>query len=298
MSAPAATQDVVLHPEAPRVQTEQFHFARRGEDGREHVIRGDVYRGANARTGVVFCHGFKGFGRWGFYPYLAPHVAAAGFNVVTFDFSGSGVGGDRERYAQPEAFAENTYSQEQADIASVVAEARRGGWIAERYGVFGHSRGGGGAILHAARSPGVAALVTWAAISRVLRWSPDAAAKWRAAGCTDVVNTRTGDVLKLNSTLLAECERLGESTLNIRAAAGRITCPWLIVHGSEDESVPADEAHELYAAAGGAESDDVTLHMVAGGDHVFGGSHPLGEVPVMLRDVVRRTADFFARHVR
>ena len=164
--------------------------------------------------------------------------------------------------------------------------------------MFGHSRGGGGAILHAAHSPGVAALVTWAAISRVLRWSPDTAAEWRERGYTEIVNTRTGDVLQLNCTLLDECEQLGETTLNIRAAAAKITIPWLIAHGSEDETVPTDDAHDLYAAAGGNRADSVTLHLVPGGNHTFGASHPLGEVPEMLRDVVQRSADFFANHVR
>jgi dipeptidyl aminopeptidase/acylaminoacyl peptidase len=287
-----------IHPEAPGAEIEEFQIARRDEAGSELVIRGDVYRTAGAQSGVIFCHGFKGFGRWGFYPYLAPHVAAAGFNVVTFDFSGSGVGEDRERYTQPEAFATNTYSREQADIASVVQEARSRGWIAERYGVFGHSRGGGGAILHSADNPGVAALVTWAAVSRVLRWSPGAAEEWRTRGYTEIVNARTGDVLRLNCTLLEECELLAETTLNIRAAAAKITAPWLIVHGSGDETVPTDDSHALYAAAGGAAADNVTLHVVQGGNHVFGASHPLRAVPEMLRDVVRRTADFFAGHVR
>ena len=41
-------------------------------------------------------------------------------------------------------------------------------------GVVGHSRGGGIAVLQAASDPRVRALVTWAAISSVERWSPHA----------------------------------------------------------------------------------------------------------------------------
>ncbi|MGK2935441.1 MAG: alpha/beta hydrolase family protein, partial [Gemmatimonadaceae bacterium] len=180
---PSAVPPLTVHPEAPAAETRQFELVRTHE-GRELVIRGDVYLSPNATTGVVFSHGFKGFGRWGFYPYLAPHVAAAGFNAVTFDYSGSGIGADRETYTDPDAFARNTYTLELADLVAVVAEARRQGWIGSRYGVFGHSRGGGDAILHAARSPGVAALVTWAAISHVLRWLPAAAEQWRRLGFT------------------------------------------------------------------------------------------------------------------
>lgn len=294
---PPAAPPVRVHPAAPPVETRQFELTRT-HDGRELVIRGDVYLSPNATTGVVFSHGFKGFGRWGFYPYLAPHVAAAGLNAVTFDYSGSGTGADRETYTDPDAFARNTYMLELEDLSAVVAEARQQGWIGERYGVFGHSRGGGDAILHTARAHSVAALVTWAAISHVLRWLPAAAEQWRRLGYTEVVNARTGDVLRLNTTLLDECERLSASDLDIGRAASEITVPWLLVHGTADESVPLDDARRLHAAAGGADASHVELAILEGGNHVFGGGHPLGEPPEMLRTLVARTADFFAAHVR
>jgi alpha-beta hydrolase superfamily lysophospholipase len=292
-----ATIPVAMHPAAPQVETRQFELRRQADD-RELVIRGDVYLSLGASTGVVFSHGFKGFGRWGFYPYLAPHVAAAGLNAVTFDYSGSGIGADRETYTDPDAFARNTYTRELADLAAVVAEARQRGWIGARYGVFGHSRGGGDAILHTARSPEVAALVTWAAIAHVLRWLPAQAEEWRNRGFTEVVNARTGDILRLNVTLLEECERLCESELNIERAASAITVPWLLVHGTADESVPVEDAHRLYAAAGDGNAPRLEFAILDGANHVFGGAHPLGEVKEVLRELVARTADFFATHLR
>jgi uncharacterized protein len=293
-SAAAAPQ---VHPEAPAADVETFEF-RREHDGREVVIRGDTYLGSDATTGVVFCHGFKGFGRWGFYPYLAPHVAAAGLNAVTFDFSGSGVGPDRETYTDRDGFARNTYSQELADVEAVVANARDRGWLGERYGVFGHSRGGGVAILHCARSPSVGALVTWAAIGHVLRWMPHEVDEWKQRGYTEIVNARTGDVLPLNVTLLEECERLHETALNVERAAAGLAIPWLLVHGTADESVNVENAHHLYAAAGGPAAANVDLAILQGANHVFGAAHPLGPVPPDLNALVRRTAGFFAAHLR
>lgn len=294
---PAEAPPVAIHPAAPRVQTQQFELTST-PDQREFVIRGDVYLAPGATTGVVFSHGFKGFGRWGFYPYLAPYVAAAGLNAVTFDYSGSGIGTDRETYTEPDAFAHNTYTRELEDLAAVAAEARSRGWIGARYGVFGHSRGGGDAILHAARSPDVAAIVTWAAISHVLRWLPAQAEEWRSRGFTEIVNARTGDVMRLNVSLLDECERLSDTELNIERAAAGITVPWLLVHGTADESVPVEDAHRLYAAAGGGSAPHVQLAILEGANHVFGGAHPLGDPPEVLRRLVARTADFFATHLR
>lgn len=295
--AGVAGPPVLIHPEAPFVPVEQFRFSRRDAARRELTIRGDMYFGRGARTGVVLCHGFKGFGRWGFYPYFAPCLAAAGFNVVTFDFSGSGVGEDREAYADPGGFACNTYTQELGDIHAVVEESRARGWIAGRYGLFGHSRGGGDAILHAASTRDVAALVTWAAISHVLRWMPHQTEEWRKRGYTDIVNTRTGDVLPLNVSLLEECERLAATTLNVERAASEIRVPWLLVHGTADESVKVDDAHALYAAAGGKNASRVQLEIIGGANHVFGAAHPLREISPVLRELVARTVSFFTEHV-
>ncbi|CAN5362267.1 hypothetical protein BH23GEM2_BH23GEM2_15760 [soil metagenome] len=288
---------VTIHPAAPRVETEQFELTHAHDDG-ELVVRGDVYLSPGATTGVVFSHGFKGFGRWGFYPYLAPYVAAAGLNVVTFDFSGSGIGADRQTYTDADAFARNTYTRELVDLAVVAEEARNRGWIGARYGVFGHSRGGGDAILHTARSPDVAVLVTWAAIAHVLRWLPAEAEEWRRRGFTEVVNARTGDVMRLNVTLLEECERLSDTELNIERAAAAVTVPWFLVHGTADESVPVEDAHRLYAAAGDGSAPHVQLAILDGANHVFGGAHPLGDPPEVLRRLVARTADFFSTHLR
>src|SRR6202040_558144 len=75
-------------------------------------IRGEVYPAESALGSVVICHGFKGFAHWAFFPYLARTLAQDGLTAITFDFSGSGIGADRESFTQAEAFAGNTFSRE------------------------------------------------------------------------------------------------------------------------------------------------------------------------------------------
>ena len=52
---------------------------------------------------------------------------------------------------------------------------------------------------------------------------------------TEIRNARTGQVLPLYPDVLDDIERNADS-LDIEAAAGRIAVPWLIIHGTEDES--------------------------------------------------------------
>ncbi len=159
--------------------------------------------------------------------------------------------------------------------------------------MLGHSRGGGIAILQAARDGGVKALVTWAAISSTNRWLPETVADWRQSGYIPITNARTGDVIPLSIEILHEVEEFGESKLNIAASASQIDVPWLIAHGVEDESVPVAEAERL-SSLGGPKSE---LLLLDGVNHSFGGKHPLAEITPQLESVTKKTVAFFAKHL-
>lgn len=256
-------------------------------------IRGEVYHAENALGSVVICHGFKGFAHWAFFPYLARTLAQDGITAITFDFSGSGIGVDRESFVQAEAFAGNTFSRELDDLELIEEYARRKKWITGKYGLFGHSRGGGVAILFAAsQAADVSSLVTWAAISYPNRWSPEDVLTWRKRGHTEITNSRTGQVMRLETDLLDDVELNGKTKLNIAAAAGKIKAPWLIIHGTGDETVPSSEAEHLHSLSKGTS----TLRLIEGANHSFSAVHPLGEVPAVLEKVVLETAKFFVRN--
>lgn len=255
------------------------------------TIRGEAYRASPARGSVIICHGFKGFAHWAFFPHLARSLAKSGLTAITFDFSGSGVGADRESFTEAEAFAHNTFTRELEDIELVEEYGRRMGWISGKFGLFGHSRGGGMAILYAAaESSNVNSLVTWAAISYPNRWSPEDVAQWRARGYAEITNSRTGQVMRLGTGLLDDVELHGKTKVNIEAAAKKIKVPWLIIHGTADETVPSSEAEHLHSVSSAVS----TLRLIEGGNHGFGAIHPLTEIAPMLERVMAETVKFFA----
>lgn len=280
------------------IETEQFEITReRPGGGKPLVVRGEAYHpdpAASTGRTVVICHGFKGFAHWAFFPFLARELAKAGMRAITFDISGSGVGPDRENFTQLEEFGTNTFTQELTDLDQVIAEARRRKWLENGFGLFGHSRGGGIAILHAAHDRKVKALVTWAAISSPFRWSDSDVAAWRQRGHTDIYNSRTGQNMRLTTAILDEVQSIGKTKLDISAAARRIGVPWLIVHGDADETVPPKEG-ELLKELSPRRS---TLLKVEGANHTFGASHPVTEAPPTLGLVTRGTVEFFAEHLR
>lgn len=245
-----------------------------------------------ARPAVVVCHGFKGFKDWGFFPKLAERLALAGFTAITFNFSGSGVG-DGEEFDEPERWGHQRPSGDLDDIRTVLDLVADGGsaWV----GLVGHSRGGGLAVLHAARDARVRALVTWAAVGSFLWWPDDDLRRWRAEGKIDVVNTRTGQVLPIYRDALDDLEANGAKALNVPAAAGRVTVPWLIVHGTEDTSVPPTEAEHLRAAS---RSPATELWLVEGAGHTFGAKHPWAGSTPDLDQVMDRTVRFLSEALR
>ncbi len=257
------------------------------------TIRGEVYPAEASIGTVVLCHGFKGFAHWGFFPYLARTLAENGLTAITFDFSGSGIGPDRESFTEAGAFAGNTLSREQEDLENLVDYARRRKLINGKFGLFGHSRGGGTAILFAAGTDSnVSSLVTWSAISYPNRWSSEDVVTWRKQGYANVTNSRTGQIMRLDTDLLDDVELHGKTKLDIGAAAAKIKVPWLIVHGTGDDTVPSSEAERLQALSPGVS----TLRLMKGANHGFDAQHPLSEPPPLLEKVVMETVKFFVRN--
>lgn len=247
------------------------------------------------RPAVLVLHGFKGFKDWGMFPPLAERLAKAGFTAVSFNLSGSGVD-DTGEFVFPGRFARATFTGDLGDVGTVLEAVATGALDVappKSIGFLGHSRGGGLGVLAAAADPRIAALVTWAAISTVDRYSQDEVAAWRASGKLDIVNSRTGQVLPMFTDALDDAQAHGTTSLDIRAAASRVAVPWLIVHGAEDPVVPLAEAEALHAAGG----QGTSLLTVAGAGHTFGAVHPWQGPTPAFTSVADASIGFFARHL-
>ena len=266
----------------------------------------DPQRHPGLRPAVVICHGFKGFMEWGFFPYLGTLLAERGFVAVRFNLSGSGMRPGGDRVDDPEAFRANTHSREVEDLLAILeATAATGTEIAQgrvdlaRIGLFGHSRGGGNAVLASAREPWrdrLRAVVTWAAVADFDRYSPEQKDAWHRDGELPVVNARTGQQLALGLGLLEDLEA-HRAGLDLAAAAGQRRAPWLIVHGGRDESVPASEGERLSGLTTGGAAPPAELLRIPDADHTFGVRHPFAGPSPSLIQALNATQTWFRRHL-
>lgn len=263
-----------------------FSFDLRQDD----AIRGDLFipPDAGPSSAVVVCHGFKGFKDWGFFPYLCETIARRTATlVVSFNFSGCGVGEDLQTFTDLDRFGHNTLSREVEDLGEVLDRLARGSIGGEvvpavsRFGLFGHSRGGAIAILTAAARPDVACTVTWAAVSGLERYAEAFLPQLEADGVAWITNARTGQRLPIWRDLVDDL-RDNADELDILAAAGRLEAPLLIVHGDSDETVPLDSAHAIAGAAKSARE----VRVVEGAGHTMNAIHPFsGPTPELDRAI-------------
>jgi len=260
------------------------------------IIRGDVRyaEGPAPRTAVVVVHGFKGYKDWGFFPHLCEQLALGGHAVVSFNFSRNGVGDDLDSFSELERFATNTYSRELDDLRWMVDAVMGGEFLSrrpERVGLIGHSRGGGAAVLHARNDERLAALVTWAAVARYDRWTEETRAEWREAGRVYILNSRTGQQMPLDVSLMEDFETNAER-LSVLDAASEVAAPWLVVHGRDDLTVAESEARELVRASGRAK-----LVLVEKSGHTFEVGHPFQGTSPQLTEAIDATTRHFAKHL-
>lgn len=197
---------------------------------------------------LIFVHGFKGFKDWGFFPHTAKHFADKGFFVLSFNFSHNGVDEQGFEFNRLDKFAKNTVSLEVSELVQVINAYKNGFFEENVFGkicLIGHSRGGGVAILSSLIEK-VDAYVVWASVARFDRYTERQKTEWRKQGFVEVFNSRTNQMMRMNVELLEDVETNKDSSLNIERAVKSLDKPLLVIHGTEDLTVPIAEGEQIY----------------------------------------------------
>jgi pimeloyl-ACP methyl ester carboxylesterase len=245
---------------------------------------------------VIFCHGYKGYKDWGAFDLMSDYFVKNDLFLLKFNFSHNG--GTAENpidFPDLEAFGHNNYSKEQDDLNSVLdwilAEPEFNENIDKRnITLIGHSRGGGAVILKAAYDTRITKLVTWASVSDYKVRFPEGPIleHWKKEGVAYIENTRTLQQMPHYIQFYDDFVK-NEEKLTIKTAAQQLQIPHLIVHGTEDATVPLGEAKSIHKW-----SEKSSLFLVEGGDHGFGAKQPWEslDLPLDFAEVLLETIDF------
>ncbi len=244
-----------------------------------------------ARPLVIVGHGFLGYKRWGFFPYLSERIAAAGFHALTFSFSLNGVDEETGRITRPDEFASNTVSSEIEDLEAVCRFAREGelplpvtggGW-----GLVAHSRGSAVALIVLPGVPEIESIVTWATPSRLDRYSERRKKAWKRDGELVFQDPRADGPLRLDYGYYEDIARHREEFDLVRIAAS-LDVPHLMIHGERDAAVTVGEMRELYPDG---PPGTARVEIIPGCSHTFGVKHPMAEPTRPLERAVALTVE-------
>lgn len=248
------------------------------------------------RNCIIFVHGFKGFKDWGFVPYLGNHFGESGYFVITFNFSHNGVSENSTDFNELNKFALNTYTREIHEVQEIINAYKSGffGKISQsnKVALLGHSRGGGVAIIVSSIVNNISALVTWSSISNFDRWSKRQKNEWRKNKYFEILNTRTNQLMKLNTDLLDDIEKNSSGLLNIKSALMKMDIPYLIVHGDQDLGVPVKEAESIYSWSNKSSTEFLKI---IGTGHTFDIKHPFEGSSKAFEKVLEKSSQFFSK---
>lgn len=249
-----------------------------------------------AKPVVIFAHGFKGFKDWGHFNKMMEHFIHQEFSFVKFNFSHNG--GTVEQpidFPDLEAFGNNNYTKELSDLKTVVD------WIestditefdTNQIYLIGHSRGGGISIMAASEDTRIKKLVTWAAVSDLInRFSQQELDYWKKEGVIYVENSRTNQQMPMYYQI-AEDTLNNRERFNIQIAANKLSVPHLIIHGTDDKTVPVEEAETINTWNEAAEA-----YIIEGANHSFGAVHPHKneKLPTDVQLVLAKTIQFLQK---
>ncbi|MBK6276516.1 MAG: prolyl oligopeptidase family serine peptidase [Saprospirales bacterium] len=249
----------------------------------------------NTKPIIIFCHGFKGFKNWGHFDLIADAFSNAGFVFAKFNFSMNGTTEENPiDFADLDAFGNNNFETELDDLENVINfmeinSEKYSGNTTEIY-LIGHSRGGGIAILKTFEDKRIKKLCTFASVKDVADFFINQnLEKWESDGLIYTLNGRTQQKMPLYYQIYENYIAI-KNRLDILKAAANIDVPWLITHGSNDESVPVSFAETLHS-----QNKKSELFLIKDANHSFGGKHPFteNELPLHTKTLVDKCIDFF-----
>jgi pimeloyl-ACP methyl ester carboxylesterase len=198
----------------------------------------------NLKRIVVLGHGVTGNKDRPFVVALANGLAAAGIPALRFSFSGNGESEGK--------FIDSTLSKEVEDLGSVLDA------LSDYFVCYvGHSMGGAVGVVRASRDKRIKLLVSLAGMVHTKTFAqiefgdvtPDEGFMWDKPDCP-LSSAYMNDMTQIDS---------------VADRASRITVPWLLLHGTEDDVVPVGESREIFGYA----NEPKNLLEIGGADHVF-----------------------------
>ena len=201
----------------------------------------------------ILCHGFSSSKESKTNIRLEEILNNSQISTFRLDFFGHGESEGK--------FEEITISEASDDVLSAVRFLKESGDI--KIGLVGSSFGGMASLIAASKTRDISFLALKSPVSDyigrlVARYDEETIQSWKDKRILSV-NTSEGEELRLNYSFFEDAERI-----NVYACCEKITIPTLIVHGSEDETIPLEQSRKASAYM-----KNCRLKIIRGADHRY-----------------------------
>ena len=247
---------------------------------------------------IIFCHGYKGFKDWGAWDLVAEDFAKNNFFFLKMNFSHNGGTVDQPiDFPDLEAFGNNNFTKELDDLETVIEWVLQNKEIRkeiniENISLIGHSRGGAIVLIKAQENNNISQVITWAGVSDFKSRFPsgEVLQDWKNNGVVYIENARTKQKMP-HYIQFYDNFKENENRLNIKNAVHNLSIPYLIIHGSNDETVSIEEANNLHSW-----NSNNQIHIVENANHTFNSKHPweVSVLPDKLEKAVNATIQFIS----
>ncbi|WP_294313185.1 prolyl oligopeptidase family serine peptidase [uncultured Chryseobacterium sp.] len=240
---------------------------------------------------VIFVHGYKGYKDWGAWNLMAEKFVKAGFFFVKFNFSHNGTTVDDQlNFGDLEAVGNNNYSRELSDLGVVIDYFAADPAVdKDKIILIGHSRGGAISIIKTYEDERIHGLITLASVDTLDRFPKNEAFEnWKRAGVYYVMNGRTKQEMPHYYQFYEDYEK-DMHRFDVERATEMAKAYFLIIHGTNDESVNVKNAEHLHLLHPNSE-----LFLIENANHTFGAKEPWekNELPKDLNTVVEKCIAF------
>lgn len=201
------------------------------ENSRGLTLLGDYFE-ADSDAGIVMAHGFTGDRtEWGYFDQVANYLNESGYNVLKFDFAGSGESEDEPI----------SISSQVEDLATAVEYMISRG--IDSIGLYGHSQGGLVALKNHALADTMvltSPVTSSSANYGEKRLSEDQKEELESKGMWTVERKKgPRDKYVIDGGIVDEKESIDQNKI-----LEDVTEPVLIIHGDKDEVVPLEHSRK------------------------------------------------------
>ena len=256
-------------------------------------VEGIYINAGNGSPLVIIINGHNGFYNYGMFPYIQEKLFENGISSYSFNFSHGGVIGDADVFEDLEKYEQNCMRLETEDLLSILQNLDQFNDHAKIF-LLAHSLGGVPTIFGAKKAAEekieIDGMVLVSTVKTLNFWPPEMLSEWASSGVYYKKNNRTKQELPQGFELLQEIVNC-DKNWNIKQAIQSLWIPILIIHGANDEAVPAEHSESLFSWIKNS-NPNAHLKIIPNATHTFNTKHPFEKSSNELEELIRITAEW------